>query len=165
LAHPYSYDGAAYLEHMMLSNPGGQPVDLALKEMSRDCFNAKMKESLSECTFCMFFIEIQPREIGCTIQKAKGSIYDFERAEMILGITSPNRKRMPRDGIVFKQSSAGIVRSEGSNEDPVNVVTIPAITLSNVDYAQNLRINNFVYLRFVAVGNSFFFPWIENTII
>ena len=50
-----------------------------------------------------------------------------------------------------------IARSEGSNEDPVNVVTIPAITLSNVDYAQNLRINNFVYLRFVAVGNSFFF--------
>ena len=48
LAHPFSYDGIAYLEHMMLLSPGGQPVDLALKEMSRDCLSAKMKESLSE---------------------------------------------------------------------------------------------------------------------
>lgn len=71
---------------------------------------------------------------------------------------SPNRerKRIPRDGIDIKQSSAGIARLEGSNEDPVNVVTIPAITLSNVDYVRNLRINNFIYLRFVAVGNFFF---------
>lgn len=107
----------------------------------------------------MFFIKIQPRDIGCTIQKAKGSFFDFERAEIIesrpiLGIMSPyrERKRMPRDGIDIKQSSAGIARLEGSNEDPVNVVTIPAITLSNLDYVRNLRINNFIYLRFVAIG-------------
>lgn len=36
-----------------------------------------------------------------------------------------------------------IARSGGSNEDPVNVVTIPAITLSNVDYVRNLRVKNF----------------------
>lgn len=53
---------------------------------------------------------------------------------------SPNRerKRMPRDGIDIKQSSAGIAKLEGSNEDPVNVVTIPAITLSNVYYTHTI---------------------------
>ena len=72
---------------------------------------------------------------------------------------------MPRDGIVFKQSSAGIARLEGSNEDPVNLVTVPAITLSNVDYVRNLRINIFVYLRFLAIENYYFLTWIESTII
>lgn len=53
---------------------------------------------------------------------------------------SPNRerKRIPRDGIDIKQSSAGIARLEGSNEDPVNIVTIPAITLSNVYYTHTI---------------------------
>lgn len=32
LAHSYSYDGIAYLEHIMLLSPSGQSLDLALRE-------------------------------------------------------------------------------------------------------------------------------------
>jgi hypothetical protein len=35
LAHPYSYDGIAYLEHMMLLSPGGQPLDLYMPWIGR----------------------------------------------------------------------------------------------------------------------------------
>lgn len=33
--HPYSYDGIAYLEHMMLLSPGGLPLDLAFRDLDR----------------------------------------------------------------------------------------------------------------------------------
>lgn len=144
----------------MLLSPGGQPVDLALKEMSRDCLSAKMKESLSEMHLLhvlhkdpaprYWLYNPESKKVVFLILKGPRSL----NRDPILGIMSPyrERKRMPRDGIDIKQSSAGIARLEGSNEDPVNVVTIPAITLSNLDYVRNLRINNFIYLRFVAVG-------------
>ena len=114
LAHPYSYDGIAYLEHMMLLSPGGQPLDLALKEMERDCLIAKMKESLSEMhRLNVLHKDPAPRNWLYNPESKKVVFFDFERAEIIesrpiLGIISPNRKRkrMPRDGLDKKLSGS-----------------------------------------------------------
>ena len=113
LAHPYSYDGIAYLEHMMLLSPGGQPLDLALKEMSRDCLIAKMKESLSGMhRLNVLHKDPAPRNWLYNPESKKVVFFDFERAEIIdlrpiLGMISPNRKRklMPHDGLDKKLPS------------------------------------------------------------
>ncbi|KAJ5230961.1 hypothetical protein N7489_011669 [Penicillium chrysogenum] len=118
LAHPYSYDGIAYLEHMMLLGPGGQPLDLALKEMGRDCLIAKMKESLSEMhRLNVLHKDPAPRNWLYNPESKKVVFFDFERAEIIesrpiLGIISPNRKRkrMPRDGLDKKLSGSDFAK-------------------------------------------------------
>lgn len=105
LAYPYSYDGGAYLERMMLLSPRGLPVDLARKEMSRVCFNAKMKESLSEMQLLHVLHKDPAPQNWLYNQESKTVVsFDFEMAEIILGIRWPNRerKRMPRNEIPFK---------------------------------------------------------------
>jgi serine/threonine protein kinase len=118
LAHPYSYDGIAYLEHMMLLSTGGQPLDLALKEMSRACLITKMKESLSEMhRLNVLHKDPAPRNWLYNRESKKEVFFDFEMAEIIesrpiLGIMSPNRKRkrMPRDGPDKKLSGSDFAR-------------------------------------------------------
>lgn len=113
LAHPYSYDGIAYLEYMILLSPGGQPLDLALKEMSRDCLIAKMKESLSGMhRLNVLHKDPAPRNWLYNPESKKVVFFDFERAEIIdlrpiLGMISPNRKRklMPHNGLDKKLPS------------------------------------------------------------
>ncbi|KAJ5865145.1 uncharacterized protein N7529_007061 [Penicillium soppii] len=107
LAHPYSYDGIAYLKHMMLLSPGGQPLDLALKEMSQDCLIAKMKESLSQMhRLNVVHRDPAPRNWFYNAESKKVVFFDFERAEIlslrpVLRMISPNRKRkrVSRDGL------------------------------------------------------------------
>ncbi|PWY88320.1 hypothetical protein BO70DRAFT_359760 [Aspergillus heteromorphus CBS 117.55] len=107
LVHPYSYDGIAYLKHMMLLSPGGQSPGLALREMSRDCLEAKMKESLSQMhRLNVFHKDPAPRNWFYNRESEKVVFIDFERAEIvgsrpILGTISPNhkRKRMHREGL------------------------------------------------------------------
>ncbi|KAJ5347040.1 uncharacterized protein N7506_000293 [Penicillium brevicompactum] len=106
LAHPYSYDGIAYLKHMMLLSPGGQPLDLALREMRQDSLIAKIKESLSQMhRLNVVHKDPAPRNWLYNPESNKVVFFDFERAEIlnlrpILGAISPNRKRkcISRDG-------------------------------------------------------------------
>ncbi|KAK9853413.1 hypothetical protein MYU51_006495 [Penicillium brevicompactum] len=106
LAYPYSYDGIAYLKHMMLLSPGGQPLDLALREMRQDSLIAKMKESLSQMhRLDVVHKDPAPRNWLYNPESNKVVFFDFERAEIlnlrpILGAISPNRKRkcISRDG-------------------------------------------------------------------
>ena len=64
---------------MMLWSPGGQPVDLALKEMSRGCLSAKMKESLSEMHFLhVLHKDPAPRNRLYNPESKKVVFFDFE---------------------------------------------------------------------------------------
>ncbi|OQD73884.1 hypothetical protein PENDEC_c013G04148 [Penicillium decumbens] len=106
LVHPYSYDGIANLEHMMLLSPGGQPPGLAVKAMSRDSLIAKIKESLSEIHgLNVLHKDPAPRNWLYNPESENVVFFDFERAEIIdprptLGMIAPNReqKQGPRDG-------------------------------------------------------------------
>ncbi|KAJ5291435.1 hypothetical protein N7478_000686 [Penicillium angulare] len=103
LDHPYSYDGIAYLRHMMLLTPGGQSLDHSLSEMDRDLLVSKIKESIS-AIHSLGVIHNDPAPRNWKYNKETDSVvfFDFERAETIkqrpiLGIISPNRKRKRND--------------------------------------------------------------------
>ncbi|KAF4765275.1 hypothetical protein HAV15_003307 [Penicillium sp. str.  len=118
LAHPYSYYGIAYLKHMMLLSPGGQPLDLALRAMSQDSLIAKMKESLSQMhRLNVVHKDPAPRNWCYNPESKKVVFFDFERAEIlslrsILGVISPNRKRkwIPCDGLDKSLCETGFAR-------------------------------------------------------
>lgn len=115
MTHPYSYDGIAYLKHMMLLSPGGQPLDLALREMSHDSLIAKMKESLSQMhRLDVVHKDPAPRNWLYNPESQNVVFFDFERAEIlglrsILGVVSPNRKRkwIPSDELDKAPSETG----------------------------------------------------------
>ncbi|KAJ5865220.1 uncharacterized protein N7529_007136, partial [Penicillium soppii] len=118
ITHPYSYDGIAYLKHMMLLSPGGQPLDLALREMSQDSLIAKMKESLSHMhRLHVVHKDPAPRNWFYNLESKKVVFFDFERAEIlylrpILGVISPNRQRkwIPCGGLDKALSETGFAR-------------------------------------------------------
>lgn len=99
LAHPYSYDGIASLEHMMLLSPSRQPLDLALTNLSQTCLVSKLIESLSAIhTRHVVHRDPAPRNWPYNPENKNVVIFDFERAEIIeprpiLSMVSPNRKR------------------------------------------------------------------------
>ncbi|KAJ5471965.1 hypothetical protein N7539_008534 [Penicillium diatomitis] len=99
MAHPFSYDGIAYLDHMMLLSPSGQSPDLALRELGRTCLISKMTESLSAIhNRDVVHKDPAPRNWSYNSEVKKVVFFDFERAEIIearpvLGMISPNRKR------------------------------------------------------------------------
>ncbi|PYI36435.1 hypothetical protein BP00DRAFT_483281 [Aspergillus indologenus CBS 114.80] len=99
LAHPYSYDGIAYLEHMMLLSPSGQSLDLALTELGRICLVSKLTESLSAIhSQNVLHKDPAPRNWSYNPESKCVVFFDFERAEIIeprpiLSMMSPNRKR------------------------------------------------------------------------
>ena len=47
LAHPYSYGGIAYIEHMMLWSLSSQPLDLMLRKIESRLLSCQGKESFS----------------------------------------------------------------------------------------------------------------------
>ena len=47
LVHPYSYDGIAYLEHMMLLSPGGISFNAAIRDIGKAALIPKLMESLT----------------------------------------------------------------------------------------------------------------------
>ena len=99
LVHPYSYDRAAYLKHMMLLSPGGLPLGIALSKMDCDHLISKIKESLS-AIHALGIVHRDPAPRNWSYNEETESVvfFDFERAGTInqrptLGIISPNRKR------------------------------------------------------------------------
>jgi hypothetical protein len=99
MAHPFSYDGIAYLDHMMLLSPSGQSPDLALRSLGRTRLISKMRESLSAIhNRDVIHKDPAPRNWSYNPEVNKVVFFDFERAEIIdprpvLGMISPNRKR------------------------------------------------------------------------
>lgn len=99
LTHPYSYDGIAYLEYMMLLSPGGKSLGQVLTDANRACLTAKTKESLSAMhRLGVLHRDPAPRNLLYNLESKNVVVLDFERAELIesrvvLGIISPNRKR------------------------------------------------------------------------
>ncbi|RAH83552.1 hypothetical protein BO86DRAFT_447011 [Aspergillus japonicus CBS 114.51] len=88
LAHPYSYDGIAYLEHMMLLSPSGQSLDLALTELGRTSIHSRN----------VLHKDPAPRNWSYNPESKHVVFFDYERAELIeprpiLSEMSPNRKR------------------------------------------------------------------------
>lgn len=99
LAHPYSYDGIAYLQHMMLLSPSGQSLDLSLRELGRAGLASKLTESLSAIhSQHVLHKDPAPRNWSYNPESKCVVFFDFERAEIldprpVLGMISPNRKR------------------------------------------------------------------------
>ncbi|KAJ5787736.1 hypothetical protein N7457_002726 [Penicillium paradoxum] len=99
LVHPYSYDGIAYLEHMMLLSPGGVPLEVAFRGLDQSSLISKLKESLSAIhNQNVIHKDPAPRNWLYNPESKKVVIFDFERAEIIntrpiLTLISPNRKR------------------------------------------------------------------------
>lgn len=118
LAHPYSYDGIAYLEHMMLLSPSGQSLDLTLRELDRNCLLSKLTESLSAIhTRHVLHRDPAPRNWSYSPESKNVVFFDFERAEIIeprriLGMISPNRKRKMIDhgGLDKKHRETGFAK-------------------------------------------------------
>lgn len=99
LVHPYSYDGIAYLKHMMLLSPGGLPLGLAVRDLDQSSLIYKLKESLSAIHIHnVLHHDPAPRNWLYNPESKQVVIFDFERAEIInsrpiLSLISPNRKR------------------------------------------------------------------------
>lgn len=118
LTHPYSYDGIAYLEHMMLLSPGGLPLNVAVRELGRTCLISKLKESLSAIhNQNVIHKDPAPRNWLYNPSSKKVVFFDFERAEIInpraiLGVISPNRKRkrIANNGLGKKPLEPGFER-------------------------------------------------------
>lgn len=69
LAHPYSYDGIAFLEHTMLLSQSGQSLDLA-PNLSRFQIESLLRV-YQRYIHDMSCMETRLRRIGRTIRKAK----------------------------------------------------------------------------------------------
>lgn len=118
LIHPYSYDGIANLEHMMLLSPGGLTFDAAAKKLGQTCLTSKLKESLSAIhNHKVMHRDPAPRNWLYNPESEKVVIYDFERAETIeprqvLGVISPNRKRkrIASDGLEREALESGFAQ-------------------------------------------------------
>ncbi|CAG8918298.1 unnamed protein product [Penicillium salamii] len=116
LVHPFSYDGIAYLEHMMLLSPGGLPLDAALKDLDQKSLVSKLKESLSAIhDHNVIHKDPAPRNWLYNPESKTVVFFDFERAEIlntrpILGLISPNRKKQIADGSDEKSLSTGFAR-------------------------------------------------------
>ncbi|KAJ5117549.1 hypothetical protein N7448_011181 [Penicillium atrosanguineum] len=99
LVHPFSYDGIAYLEHMMLLSPGGLPLGVAGRGLDQSSLIYKLKESLSAIhKYSVIHKDPAPRNWLYNPESKQVVIFDFERAEIInprpiLSLISPNRKR------------------------------------------------------------------------
>ncbi|KGO73162.1 hypothetical protein PITC_003490 [Penicillium italicum] len=99
LVHPYSYDGIAYLEHMMLLSPGGLPLDAVFRGLDQNSLISMLKESLSAIhNQNVIHKDPAPRNWLYNPESKKVVVFDFERAEIInprpiLSLISPNRKR------------------------------------------------------------------------
>jgi hypothetical protein len=118
LVHPYSYDGIAYLEHMMLLSPGGLPLDVASRDLDQNSLISKLKESLSAIhNQNVIHKDPAPRNWLYNPESKNVVIFDFERAEIIhprpiLSLISPNRKRKRStiDGSEKKSLSPGFAQ-------------------------------------------------------
>jgi hypothetical protein len=122
LAHPYSYDGIAYLEHMMLLSPSGQSLDLALRELDRICLVSKLTESLSAIhNRHVVHRDPAPRNWSYNPESKNVVFFDFERAKIIeprpiLGMISPNRKRKRIEHGVLDKKHRGTEFAEEINK-------------------------------------------------
>lgn len=98
LTHPYSYDGIAYLEHMMLLSPSGQSLNLALEKLDQAGLVSKLTESPSAIhARNVVHKDPAPRNWSYNPESNNVVFFDFERAEIpkqrpILDPISPNRK-------------------------------------------------------------------------
>ncbi|KAK5790631.1 hypothetical protein VI817_007918 [Penicillium citrinum] len=99
LVHPYSYDGIAYLEHMMLLSPGGISFDAAIRDIGKAALIPKLMESLTAIhDEGIIQKDPAPRNWRYNPEIGQVVIFDFERAESVklrsvLAVISANRKR------------------------------------------------------------------------
>jgi tRNA A-37 threonylcarbamoyl transferase component Bud32 len=84
LVHPYSYDGIAYLKHMMLLSLGGQSLDMAIRKMNQDCLRAKIKESSSQMHHLnVLHNDPAPRNWLYNPESNTFVFVDFKRAQIV----------------------------------------------------------------------------------
>ncbi|KAJ5145520.1 uncharacterized protein N7515_000084 [Penicillium bovifimosum] len=84
LAHPYSYEGICYLEHMLILGPGGQSLRRVLTPENEASMSTKTEESLSAVhRLGVLHRDAEIRNLLYNSETDNVVILDFERAEIL----------------------------------------------------------------------------------